>query len=81
MLFENTAHCFPASVKHSGARVIIWTCFGHLAGTEFTMNSSLYQSILESNTHTHTHMCVYIMTDSKHNLLQELCVVSILRCC
>lgn len=42
------------TVKHNDARLRIWTCFAavgpeHLSVTELTMNSYLYQSILESN--------------------------------
>ena len=41
------------TVKHSGGGVIIWACFTaagprHLALIESTMNSSVYQSILDS---------------------------------
>jgi len=46
-------HLVPA-VKHGGGGLMIWACSaatgpGHLADIESTMNSSGYQSILESN--------------------------------
>ena len=42
------------TVKHSGGGLMIWACVvatvpGHLAVAESTVNSSVYQSILESN--------------------------------
>ncbi|MEE6515924.1 hypothetical protein FKM82_025084 [Ascaphus truei] len=42
------------TVKHGSGGVMIWACFaatgpGNLAVIESTMNSSVYQSILESN--------------------------------
>ncbi|MEE6512677.1 hypothetical protein FKM82_019812 [Ascaphus truei] len=45
-------HLIPA-VKHGGGVVMIWASFaatgpGNLAVIELTMNSSVYQSILES---------------------------------
>ena len=46
-------HLIPA-VKHGDEELIFWACFTatepeHLAGIECTMNSSVYQSNLESN--------------------------------
>jgi len=46
-------HLIP-TVKHGGGGLMIWACSaatgpGHLAVIESTMNSSVYQSILESN--------------------------------
>lgn len=46
-------HLMP-NVKHSGGRVMILPCFeatglGYLAVIEWTMHSSVYQCILESN--------------------------------
>jgi len=42
------------TVEHGGGGLMMWACSaatgpGHLAVTESTMNSSVYQSILESN--------------------------------
>jgi len=47
-------HLIP-TVKHCSGGVMIWGCFaaGHLAVIESTMNSSVYQSILESFVRDH----------------------------